>query len=417
MPESHNPGIDVVVAGGTLACGEVPSRKADGTMGVKKDPIRGKVRSIVENDVDPETRVKGEPYTFHELPTLRDSSQYKPQHLESITGVVCSRLERFKKSMIIVMGTDNAPGLMHVLAERVPASLLGDRAIMGIVSQKHAFPNRPDDHTGKFYADWCEPVSNLTNAIHLLATYAQFRGRIAVCCKGAVYSARGFRKLDTKTDDPFYSRFHQWFEADMRNPVPKWRFNPDFETAFHHTPRGEDNPDFSIVDGIETLPLRLMSNYKNLLDWMKLLANPTKRNPQTLNGIVLTAPGQAQIREADRAILSEAINDAGKKGIPVVLVPDAVESEVETWDAPPDEGDKMYAGSPELAKNAALGGPQGRIIHGGEMLPEEATYVLGMAVAHARNKGLKEGYMAEIANYVRQYLHFMETGQSLGGPQ
>lgn len=388
------PKVKIYTLGGTGACGEIPRLDASGQPDIdehgrpkiKKEPVSGKIRELIEQEVDPTLLARFDSVEYEEDPDLRvdpkltDSSQYTAKKLTNIGRTVRRLCEESDADLLLPMGSDNMPPVMQTIADSVPPELMHDRIILGVASQTHAQPNRPPGHKGRFYPPDTEPVQMLEDAMQLLTWGMRqwIAGRILVCCRGQLRSPRGLRKIDTRKD-PFVSRFSSvGYRKKHRKDwkIPFMGDRPDL------LPHGRLDQEPSLVSGVEKLDLQILSTYKNVLaaikGWLEY---------GDLSAVVLTAPGDASLRVAELPDLSEGIEYAAERGIPVALAADPLLSD-------DVEGEKKYY-TGNLAEVRAeldkLAGGTSSLIDGGPMTPTEVALLLGSSVAEARQLSTVSG--------------------------
>lgn len=437
MPSPGQHRSHVHVLGGTISAGEyigedelffpeVHGSRASHIEEIIIRPQRGKIDQMLRTDIPQNTKDLFANISCSEANELVDSADYDVKHLMRIVREVRALLATDLGHLILPSGTDTAAFLLHALADGIPSSLLGERNILVVVSQKHASipgsPNRPESYEGQYYPSEIEAVASLHRAL-VVSLKEKMRGRIGLCCGDRVLPPRGLQKVNAVGDDPFYCRFRdQAFET--KEEPRRWMFELPRPVD---CPRGKEE-DYTLIDGVEVVNLGPTSNLKNLpaMVWGALhpsfLRRIAFRPKQTqLRGLVVQVPGQSNLRQkrADLQQISVTAEISAKEGIPVVVISDPLQSQ--SHYAPSTESTARYAGNlavvQPLLDRLVQGGSH--LVDGGDLSRAEATILTSAAVAKAREHRQYKG--PDIVRYVQdafeRYWEFLAKGESSSGPE
>lgn len=410
--------------GGTISCseyiagtGELYNPQVHGPKSenqIEYLPESGKIEYLVRNHVNEATRnlfgVDGANIIFSEADEIKDSAEFTTDDLMRIVADVRRILQDDilqdkcpERHLLIATGTDTAASVAHVLAEGVRPEDLRGRALGLIVSNDHVSHDNPA--TNKHSA-----IVGLTNGMAVV-TKPGAHGRIGLCTGYHYHSPRGLRKVATKGFNNFRGRFRLIAKADEDIASPHWAYTVRSETPkAYEAGRGKEH-DFVLASGIECLQLAPTSNYSNIRPFVEgAITDPSTE----FNGLILIAPGDANLRKNDEALghIVSATEEAKKAGIPMMLVADPLRPEFLSEDPPVKRrsgGSEGYSGSFAnikgiLDRHSKTGATC--LIDGGELTTTEATLLMSSIVARAKQQHghQNQDIVSYTADCVRDYI-------------
>jgi L-asparaginase/Glu-tRNA(Gln) amidotransferase subunit D len=405
---ARSPNLYIKVYGGTIAAeaedrvSKIPSDNGDfeEVINLVTAPKRGKIKELLDYEVPQKEKDRYPEIIVEEADVFLDSGDFEVDTIERMVQDIRENLRTRMGNFIICMGTDAAAYAGQAIADGISRDHLGsDRNIIIAVAQQSS-PPRPRNAVGKMDQQGSDAARNLTNAIYL-STEEGMKGQIAMLVGNMLRPARGLRKINTEGSDPFQSRYREIAHSD-NSPVPDWSWsyrNPPNVTR----PAGLSER-YKLLPGVETVGVDPISNYQNLTNMITgaLTSGYTGRD-QTLNGIVLQAPGSRNLRtnDRDKGYIREMANIAAEHGIPVAIISDPMQ--------PGRTGNKgtVYAGDASL-----IGG---KIIDGGKLILAEAKLQMSNALYYAKKKlGLtKEDVLTFVQEQLDLYSMFVRSEMKL----
>ncbi|MEK7563141.1 MAG: hypothetical protein AAB544_01985 [Patescibacteria group bacterium] len=378
---------EFICFGGTFVCA---------TINKLKNPISGRLQQIVEVGTPDYLRERYKDIVVRDSKLFGDSSQLRADpDLMQMVSEVRQILERTCGKIFVVMGTDQAAAGAHVLAEGISSEELGDRSIIILVSQTN-IPERELQVLPDGVVENSEPGRVLENGLYL-GLRKELSGRIAVLGGSTLYPARGLRKVNTKTDDPFSCRF----ESLGNREGNRWQlYAPERSQAA--VPRGNGD-ECKLSMGVEMKDLGITATYRNLYEdvcrsipgWF---ARTFLKKKSHYEGLVLNAPGEGSVREypEDIEYLVKTAHIAARHNIPMVLVGDPQQPEHPLL----EEGDEHYTGAFARVQHRLYGASTNKgkaFVSGGKITPTEMRLLMAAAIARR----------VDIDEYIDQYVDFL----------
>ncbi len=343
------------------------------------EPKHGKIQELVKYQLSDIARSRFDHIVVEEADMFIDSADGNCDTIEHAVALVREQLRARVGNLVICYGTDGAAFLSQALAEAITPEQLGDKRGIIIAVAQHAAPKRPLDATGAIDQNSTDAARNLEHATYF-SRMEETNGRIGVLVDGILYPPRGLRKSRTKHMNPFASRYGMMSSAPEKGPTYRWSKLNKPENV--ELPAGI-NARYKLIPGVESLGLDATSNYENLAAMVQ-----GGIDKQTLNGIVIQAPGNGNLRniERDRKIMRQTVEFAADKGVPIVVIGDPMQPH-----DGPDEEETVYPGDAKLFG--------GQLIQGNGLQPAEAKLITSESLYNAKRRLHLHG--PAVIDYVR----------------
>ncbi len=324
---SNGNNLRIIVFGGTGA-GEDVSDDAK-----VKDirPKRGKVEEVLHHNVGAEVKGLFRSIDVEEADPFQDSGEARCDTIEGNVNTLREHVRRRVGKTIVIVGTDNAAEIIQAVADGIDPEKLENNSILFTIAMEAVPKRRRNNPASLLSSDF---PGNLTNAIYL-SSRDELEGKMALYCDGNLFAPRGLHKvLANDTFQPFISRYES-VTTGSNPPVYNWsRFNIDVDSGTkQQRPRNVLRPTgtsgrFKLLPGIESVTADALSNYRNLVAFIKggILEG-------TLNGFVLQLPGIAYARrdqKEDMRNIMEAASIAYDAGVPFIVISDPDQRQVGT---------------------------------------------------------------------------------------
>lgn len=425
------PSLRVHTIGGTVACNE----SEEGL----RIPKKGRVEKLIRYECADASRAYFDAMHYSEAQSIIDSAQAKLikniySTVQDVREMIAYDL-KFGESLLLPVGTDNAPYYMHALAEGLTEEMLHERNVFGICTQNPA-PNRPKGSRRRTIPEGDHVIRDLDNVLYLISTACNDmidphtrQGRIGLFNGGRLDAGRGLVKLQTGGDRAIQSRFQAIAMPSSGNIADAYSPNPPTWSVTQYgnhcdKPRGKNEmPQYQ--DGIQSEILDPTGHYENLSNsvWGQINDQGGQRDPQKLFGVVCQAPGAANLSEDPQDLLHlhrAAMHGlAAKTPVPIVVIADPLQPH---FDAPFIRPSK-YGGDfsrtreilDEIATNdASFNSENTPVIYGGAMARPEAKMEISRIVyraAHVKNlKGIH--FLRYVQRCLKEYENFIKTGQN-----
>lgn len=321
---AKKPAINIVVLGGTIASEATPTTISETDVhGKSREVIRcitkpkhGKILELLNFQMPDDVKER-----YPILPLVKesevflDSADFEVDTLERAVQGVRDILRETKGNIIICTGTDSSAYLSQAMADGISPEALGGRSVV-ITMAQYASPKRPDDAEGPINQGKSDAANNLANALRL-SMDSRMNGQIGTVVGSLLRPARGTRKREITGPDPLDNRFFPIAHSNNAS-IPNWLFDNPQNVNY---PTGLTNVRYKLLPGVESYSVDPFSNYQNLVDIMEFAS---KKNPRTLNAMILSAPGSCNLRNnpRDHELIERAADIGLTNGIPLIVTSD-----------------------------------------------------------------------------------------------